>query len=70
MSDFKLNRNVFKAQSALQASDHSSFYVKLTWQERLKIASYLNSIAFNYSFEHPPKMDKSIFSARSSKLNG
>jgi hypothetical protein len=63
MSNYRLDRTVFKAQTATEASHHSTYYKNLSWQERLRIAAYLNSAAFNYPENNPPSMDKSIFKA-------
>lgn len=63
MSSFRLNRNAFKAQKVEEASNHAEYYRNISWQERLKIAGYLNSIAFNYPENAPPKMDKKKFKA-------
>ncbi len=63
MSTFRLNRFAFKAQTAEEAANHSNYYRSLSWQERLKIAAYLNSIAFNYSENKPPKLDRTKFKA-------
>lgn len=60
----RLDRNAFKAQTAEEASNHSSYYKHLSWQERLVIANYLNSIAFNYPENNPPKLDRTKFAAR------
>jgi hypothetical protein len=40
-------------------------YKNLSWQKRLEIAHYLNSVAFNFDPQHPPRMDRTIFSAKS-----
>ncbi|TSD63780.1 hypothetical protein FFF34_014505 [Inquilinus sp. KBS0705] len=64
MSEYRLDRTAFKAQTAKEASNHAAYYKLLPWQERLKIANYLNSIAFNYPEDNPPKMDRTIFSCR------
>lgn len=64
MSDYKLDRTKFKAQTAAEAANHASFYQKISWQERLKIANYLNSIAYNYPESTPPKLDRTKFKAR------
>lgn len=66
MNNFRLNRSAFKAQTASEAADHSGYYRKLSWQERLHISAYLNSIAYNYPFQSPPSMDKTKFSVRGS----
>lgn len=64
MSSYRLDRTAFKAQTATEAADHAAYYHSLTWQERLRIANYLNSIAYNYPENEPPKMDKTVFSMR------
>ncbi|WP_461449335.1 hypothetical protein [Mucilaginibacter sp.] len=65
MSSYRLDRTAFKAQTAEEAADHATYYKTLTWQERLRIANYLNSIAYNYPENEPPKVDKTAFSVRS-----
>ncbi|MBC7913347.1 MAG: hypothetical protein H7Y07_04415 [Pyrinomonadaceae bacterium] len=65
MSEFRLDRTAFKAQTAAEASaSHAKYYKTLTWQERLKIANYLNSIAYNYPEDNPPRLDRTKFSVR------
>ncbi len=62
---YKLDRTAFKAQTFKEAeTSHSAYYKTLTWQERLRIALYLNSIAFNFPPDNPPRMDKTICKAR------
>ena len=65
MSKYKLDRNAFKAQSFEEASRHVAYYKNLTWQDRLQISAYLNSVAFKYLITQPPRMDKSKFNASS-----
>ncbi|MES2276997.1 MAG: hypothetical protein V4592_13295 [Bacteroidota bacterium] len=68
MSEYRLDRTAFKAQTANEATKNQADYYKaLTWQERLKIAHYLNSVAYNFPENDPPKMDKTAFSVRSRK---
>jgi hypothetical protein len=65
MCAYKLDRTAFKAQTVTEASNsHAAYYKTLTWQERLRIAQYLNSIAFNFSLEDPPKVDRTKFNVR------
>jgi hypothetical protein len=64
MSDFRLDRTAFKAQTTKEAADQTGYYKQLTWQERLRIANYLNSVAYNYPENDPPRMDKTVFSIR------
>ena len=63
MSTYRLDRTVFKAQTVTQAADHASYYKKLSWQERLRIAFYLNSVAYNYPENNPPRLDRTKFKA-------
>ena len=65
MSEYRLDRNAFKGQSFEEASNHAEYYKTLTWQERLRVTAYLNSVAFNYPENQPPRMDKSKFKLRS-----
>ena len=67
MQSYKLDKTAFKAQTVAEASDHSAYYKNMSWQERLRVAAYLNSIAFNYPLHNPPKMDKTKCKATSSK---
>ncbi len=70
MSIYKLDRTVFKAHNAAESSNHSRYYRNMSWQQRLSITNYLNSVAFNYALDNPPKMDRTKFKARSSNSNG
>ena len=65
MSLYRLDRTAFKMQTAEEASNHAAYYKTLTWQERLRIANYLNSIAYNYPENNPPKIDRTAFKMRS-----
>ena len=59
----KIRRHL-KAQTAEQAADHAPYYKSLTPTERLAIANYLNSVAYNYPEDNPPKLDRTVFSSR------
>ncbi len=64
MSEYRLDRTNFKAQTVEEAADHATYFQKLIWQEQAKIAHYLNSIAFNFPLDDQPRMDKTKFEAR------
>ena len=65
MCAYRLDRTAFKAQTVKEASEsHAIYYKSLTWQERLKIAHYLNSVAFNFPEDSPPRLDRTKFSVR------
>lgn len=61
MDSFRLDRSAFKGQTAEEAAKYAPYYATLSWKERLSVAAYLNSIAYNYPLDHPPKMDKTKF---------
>jgi outer membrane protease len=64
MNSYRLDRTAFKAQTVDEATKADAAYSKtLTWQERLKISNYLNSVAYGYSENDPPRLDKTIFKA-------
>lgn len=65
MDSFKMDRTAFKGQTQQEAANHSDYYKKISWQERLKISAYLNSVAFDYDLNNPPRMDKTKFASRS-----
>jgi hypothetical protein len=64
MATYRLDRTAFKAHTADKAADHTPYYRDLTFVERLRVTAYLNSVAFNYSEDCPPKLDRTAFSAR------
>ncbi len=61
---YKLDRTAFKASTVEEASEHASYYKSLSWQERLRITMYLNSIAFRLVGIPEPRMDKTVFKVR------
>jgi hypothetical protein len=65
MSSHRLDRTAFKAQTAEEATkSQAAYYRSLTWQERLRIANYLNSMAYNYPENEPPRVDRTAFKIR------
>lgn len=62
--DLKLDRTAFKKQSLTEADDNLAYWQSKTYEERLAAAFYLNSVAYNFDINNPPRMDKSVFSMR------
>jgi hypothetical protein len=62
---YKLDRTAFQSRNASEQVNYGKAYKDLTWQERLRIHRYLNSIAYDYDIDNPPRMDKTVFSVRS-----
>jgi hypothetical protein len=62
---FKLDRSVGKGQTHEESEKSQSDYWKMkTVGERLEAVMYLNSIAYNFDPENPPKMDRTVHSTR------
>lgn len=70
MTIFKMDRSTFKAQTMAEAANHKSHYLNITWQERLSVTAFLNSVAYKFDANHPPKMNRTQFSAKSLRSNG
>jgi hypothetical protein len=58
---YKLDRSAFQARNASEQVNYGKEHQKLTWQERMRIHQYLNSIAYGYDLDNPPRMDKTFF---------
>ncbi|HZX60040.1 MAG TPA: hypothetical protein VFE54_14995 [Mucilaginibacter sp.] len=64
MSPSSLDYSYFDAKKAVEAADgNPGYYKTLTWQGRMVVANYLNSIKYNYTENDPPRMDKTCFRA-------
>jgi hypothetical protein len=68
MSSYCPDGTTFSTKKAAEAANsESGYYKKLTWQQRLLVANYLNSIKYNYPENEPPKLDRTAFRAYSKK---
>ncbi len=66
---FKLDRTVGKGYSHKEAAEHQSAYWKSkTAEERFAAVMYLNSIAYNFDMNNPPRMDKTVFRTRKHRV--
>jgi len=62
MSSSGSDYSYFDAKKAVEvANNNPGYYKTLTWQERMIVANYLNSIKYNYPENEPPRMDKTYF---------
>ena len=61
---YRLDRTKFKAQSFEETDNQFDYWQKKTVEERLRAAHYLNSIAFDFDIDNPPKLDRTAFSMR------
>ncbi len=62
MTEFKLDRTTFQMGS--HQKPNVVDWKGKSYAERLNIAAYLNSAAYNYPMDSPPKLDRTIFSMR------
>lgn len=61
---YRLDRTAFKKQTLREADDTRSFWLTKSPEERLRAAMYLNSKVYNFPFDNPPKMDRTVFQKR------
>ena len=60
----KLDRTYSTSGNLFIQKEEVTHYLGMSKEEIAKAFAYLNSVSFNYTLGHPPKMDKSIFSMR------
>ena len=60
-NQYRLDKNAFKTRSFEEADNYMRDYRNYDWKERLKIALYLTSIAYNFDINNPPRIDKPVF---------
>ncbi|UYZ61667.1 hypothetical protein [Hymenobacter weizhouensis] len=61
---FRLDRTAFHAGTHEQNAQYHAQQQPATPVERLRAAAYLNSIAFGYDLNNPPRLDRTTFVAR------
>ena len=64
MKEYRLDKTAFKMQTFEEANMNNIFDDDVPLAERLRQAYYLTSIAYGFSRDNPPKLDKSVFSMR------
>ncbi len=58
---FRLDRTKEKGQSHEEAADQSAYWQSKTVEERFAAAMYLNSVAYNFDINNPPRLDRTAF---------
>jgi len=61
---FKLDRTPGKGHSHREAADLSAYWRSKSVEDRLAAAMYLNSVAYNFDINNPPRLDKTVFKTR------
>ena len=65
---FKLDRNIGRGHSHKEAADQSEYWKSKTIDERLAAVMYLNSVAYNFDMNNPPRLDRTVFYTRKHKV--
>lgn len=60
---FRLDRTQFKMQT-FEEADFNKQEEQKSPAERLRNACYLISVAYNFDLNHPPRLDRTVFSMR------
>jgi hypothetical protein len=61
---YKLDRTAFKMGNHQEAEDNLAYWQNQSMEERLRASMYLNSVAYNFDIQNPPRIDKTLFSMR------
>jgi len=61
---FKLDRNFHRTYNQHTKQRELDNYAGMSFEEKVKVFVYLQSVAYNYKIESPPKMDRTIHSYR------
>ena len=64
MQPERLDRTTFKHHTLDEAAYNREYWLKHSYEERLKAAKFLNSMAYNFDINNPPRMDKTYFKIR------
>ena len=60
----RLDRTAFHAGTHQQTEEYHRQHQPTTLADRLRAAAYLNSVAYNYDPDNPPRLDRTAFSCR------
>ncbi|WP_019947402.1 hypothetical protein [Hymenobacter aerophilus] len=61
---FRLDRTAFHAGTHEENARYHARQQPATMAERLRAAAYLNSVAYGYDLNNPPRMDRTAFATR------
>lgn len=61
---FRLDRSAHHAGTHEQAAEYHARHQLATPAERLRAAAYLNSVAYGYDPDNPPRLDWTAFATR------
>lgn len=65
----KIDKTVFGMYKKVEEPNYFKYWQTKTVKERLLAVAYLNSVAFNYDINNPPKVDRTVFSIEKRVIN-
>lgn len=61
----RLDRTAFRAGSFAETEAYyRTYWHTATMAERLRAAHYLNSVAYGFDLQQPPRLDRTVFQIR------
>jgi hypothetical protein len=64
MKPYRLDKTACSAQTVEGAANKYGYWKSRSYTERLKAAYYLNSVAYNFDINNPPRLDRTEFKTR------
>ncbi len=61
MNQYKFDRTAFKMHHTKDALNNYQYWKSPSLEERLPAPTYLNRVAYKYSENEPPKLDRTYF---------
>ena len=64
IEDYRLDRTSFQILTLQEADEEWNDHSQSDYKQRLRMAMYLNSIAYGYTGQELPVMDRTVFKTR------
>ena len=64
MENYRLDKTSFHMYHTKEGRNNYNYWKSQSLQERLRAANYLNSVAYNFPVNDPPRLDKEYFKMR------
>ena len=68
MSNYRLDKSYFKAQTFEEAENKTAYWRQKSISERLQASWFLTCCAYGYYGQDQPRMKKNVFSMRKHQL--
>ncbi|MGN6601930.1 MAG: hypothetical protein ACTHK8_05725 [Ginsengibacter sp.] len=64
MENYRLDKTAFQMYHTKEERNNYNYWKSQSLEERLSAANYLNSVAYNFPVNNPPRLDKKYFKSR------